>query len=115
MQQTAEVLAVATLAPSLNAEVSPLAGRAPYFVVFGPGTTLVEWVENDFAQDEKTAGARAAYLVSSLGVDCLVAGEVGPRMHSVLSAEDVCFVASEGRAADAAAELLASRMQQSAR
>lgn len=103
-------VAIAALEPTAESEVSPLAGRAPYFLIFEGGVGLIDAIANDFAQEEKTAGARAAYLVSAMGVDCLVAGEVGPRMDSVLRAEDVCFVTARGQAEAVAARLLARGM-----
>lgn len=98
-------IAVAALDASRDTEISVLAGRAPYYLVF-ESSALLEIVTNQYAEADRGAGQRAAYRLSDLGIDCLVAGEVGPRMSSVLAAEGIAFSPASGEAAAVILEAL---------
>ena len=91
-------VAVAALGTSSDTEISAIAGRAPYFLIF-ESTDFLEVVANEHAKLDRGAGARAAYRLSDLEIDCLVAGEAGSRMRAVLAAEGIEFSVAEGEAA----------------
>lgn len=99
-------IAVAALGDHPSTEISALAGRAPYYLLFETDSSGIEVVPNGFSREERGAGANAAHLLSTLGVDCLVAGAVGPKMRAVLDSKGIAFYNSEGHAGAAVADIL---------
>jgi predicted Fe-Mo cluster-binding NifX family protein len=91
-------IAVASLSASGDAEISAIAARAPYYLIY-QSSELLEVLPNEHANTEGSAGPRAAYWLSDLEVDCLVAGDVGSRMRAVLASEGIAFATAEGEAA----------------
>lgn len=97
-------IAVAALGMEPDTEISGIAGRAPYFLIF-ESRQLQEILPNEHANTERGAGTRTAYWLSDLEIDCLVAGEVGSRMRAVLDSEGIAFALAEGEATAAISPL----------
>jgi len=75
---------VSAVAPSLDAEVEPRFGRAPYFILVDTDTmSLIEAIENTFAMQASGAGIQAAQLVLDKGAEAVITGNVGPKAFQV--------------------------------
>jgi len=66
--------------PSLDAQVEPRFGRAPYFVLVDTDTmNLIEAIENPFIGQMSGVGVQAAQFIADKGVEAVITGNVGPK------------------------------------
>ncbi len=66
--------------PSLDAQVEPRFGRAPYFVFVDTDTMeLIEAIENPFVGQMSGVGVQAAQFIADKGVEAVITGNVGPK------------------------------------
>ena len=66
--------------PSLDAQVEPRFGRAPYFVLVDTETMeLIEAIENPFIGQMSGVGVQAAQFIADKGVEAVITGNVGPK------------------------------------
>ena len=87
---------------SLESNVDPRFGRAPYFVLVEGDTNQVEAVENPYGDAMGGAGIQAAQLAIEKGAKVVLTGNVGPNAYATLqSAGIVIHVGTSGTVADA--------------
>ena len=82
-------IAVAASGNDLKSEVDERFGRAPWFLIVDTETGDVEAIENDGASQMSGAGPKAAQMIASRSVDCLVAGHIGPNAFAALAAHGI--------------------------
>jgi predicted Fe-Mo cluster-binding NifX family protein len=105
-QTKAPLYAVAAEGGAATAEISKLAGIAPYFHLYGEDGAAVEVVPNPYLDLEFGTGPAAAQLLVEKGVVVLVARRIpGPKMMEVLDNNSVRFVRRVGVVEDVASEL----------
>lgn len=78
--------------PGLEAPVSPVLGRAPYFVVVDvspEGEVREQSVQNPLAQAPGPAGAGVAQWIASIGAGAVAAASVGPNAAMVLESAGI--------------------------
>ncbi|HDS03541.1 MAG TPA: dinitrogenase iron-molybdenum cofactor biosynthesis protein [Firmicutes bacterium] len=81
---------------SIDTEMDPRFGRAPFFVVFD-----TEWGSYSFLDNEQNlnatqgAGVQAAQNVVKAGADVLITGSCGPKAFQVLQASNVDVVTGD--------------------
>ncbi len=84
-------IAIASEGPTENDMVSPITGRAPYFLIF-EGEKLIKSVKNPFAFGGGGAGFGVAQMLSNEGVEVLVSGRVGPNVQAFLESKGIKMV-----------------------
>ncbi len=92
---------------TLEAEMDPHFGRAPYFLVLDPEIQQIEAIRNPYAQEAQGAGIRAAQMLADKGVRILLTGQVGPKADKVLQAAGIQIISgSTGTVKDAIQNLI---------
>ncbi len=78
-------IAVAADGKKLNSYVSPLFGRARYFLIVDPNTGEYKAIRNPFRNLDGAAGVRAAQLIAKEVDDGVITGDIGPNAYNVLN------------------------------
>lgn len=106
-------VAVASQGPDLDSPADPRFGRARYFLVVD--TETEEFTPHDNSQNMNAAqgaGVQAGRNVVALGVEAVIAGNVGPKAFTTLEAGGVAiYVGAEGSVKDALEQLKAGQLQ----
>lgn len=75
---------------SLDSAIDERFGRAKGFIVYDTDTETYMWVNNQQSfQSTQGAGIQSAKNVIDSGAEVLIAGNVGPKAYSILSASDI--------------------------
>ena len=90
-------IAVAVVEGKKEAEISVMAGRAPYFLIFDKSANLLEVVKNPFVVGGG-AGYGVARMLVDKGVDVVVAGKFGGNFVSVLEDKGIKYFERTGKA-----------------
>jgi len=77
-------IGVCALGPDLNSQVSPVFGRAPYFLILNLENDEFEVIPNPAFGNPKGAGVGASQILVSQGVKVVICGNFGPNAFSVL-------------------------------
>ncbi|MFP4539558.1 MAG: NifB/NifX family molybdenum-iron cluster-binding protein [Candidatus Paceibacterota bacterium] len=93
-------IAVASVQNDKNSEVSDIAGRAPYYLIFNEELELVGSFENPFAEQRGGAGVAVAKMLAEKGVDMVIAGTFGEKMKATLESEDIEYLEKNGPVLD---------------
>jgi predicted Fe-Mo cluster-binding NifX family protein len=96
-------IAVTSKGTSLDAEVDPRFGRAPYLLIVDSDSLDVDVLDNgENVNAMKGAGIQAAGSISSKGADVLLTGFCGPNAFKTLQAAGIKVVQNvKGNARDA--------------
>lgn len=82
-------VAIALEENKYEAQVERRVGRAPYFLIIDIETNNYEIIENE-AKDEVTgAGLKVIKNLVTLGIDVLIAGDVGPKAAVLIEEFDL--------------------------
>lgn len=101
-------IAVASEGSEADSEISGMAARAPFLLIFDHEAKLVETVDNrDLPRGG--AGTQTARLLAGKGVTHFVAVRFGPNLTQALDAAGIEYVEMEGSALEAVREILNSR------
>ena len=82
-------IAVSATGPSLDAEVDPRLGRAPYFIIVESESMAFNVLENPFMNQLSGVGPQAAQLIAQNGAQIVITGNVGPRAQQALMAAGI--------------------------
>jgi predicted Fe-Mo cluster-binding NifX family protein len=85
-------ICIATTGPNLDSRVSPVFGRAPYFLIVNSETKEFKVIENEAAQAFRGAGIAAAQVVATEKVEVLITGMVGPNAQYVLEQSGIKII-----------------------
>jgi len=77
-------VAVCAIDSNLNSQVSPVFGRAPYFLIVDSETENFETVKNPALGAGHGAGVGASQIAISKGAKAVICGNFGPNAFSVL-------------------------------
>jgi len=94
-------IAVAAEGQTPSAQVSKLAARAPYFLLFDDKGQLAEAVANPHQQAAGGAGPQAVDFLAAKGVKTVIAGEFGVKMTEAMTGKGMTFKTAAGSAAEA--------------
>jgi predicted Fe-Mo cluster-binding NifX family protein len=106
-------VAVAAEEKTVTAEVSGVAARCPYFLIFGGDGVLVEAVDNPYKAAKGGAGTSVVPFLAQKGVTFVVAGEFGRNMTQAMKAKGIESLEFHGSAEAALKKVLEGRQQES--
>lgn len=99
-------IAVATENEDRKSEISPNAGRSPYYIIFDKKGDIVETFANPFSRGGGGAGFGVAKMLADKGVNTVVAGKFGDNMIGALESRGVAFHEKSGVAEEEVKKLL---------
>jgi predicted Fe-Mo cluster-binding NifX family protein len=100
------VIAVASDGKSPAADVSGIAARCNYFLIFDGGGKLKEVGENPYKDARGSAGTSAASFLAGKEVTIIVAGRFGDKMKDALAAHKIAIMEFSGSIEDAISKIL---------
>lgn len=89
-------IAIASTGKDESSEVSPVSGRAPYYLIF-EDKKLVKSIKNPFAIGGGGAGFSVAQMLSNEGVDVIVSGRFGPNITMALEQKGIKIMVMTGK------------------
>lgn len=92
-------IGVAAQAPQADAQISEVAARAPYFVIFDGQGNLLETVANPYQQAGGGAGPQVVEFLAAKGVKIVIAGEFGAKMAAAMQANGMTARRATGMSA----------------
>ena len=102
-------IAVASEGKVTTADVSGVAGRSPYFLIFEGDGKLLEGVDNPYKATGRGAGTSVASFLAQKGVTFFVAGEFGRNMTQAMKAKGIKYLEFHGSAEAALKKVLEER------
>jgi predicted Fe-Mo cluster-binding NifX family protein len=102
-------IAVAAEGNTPTAEVSGVAARSPYFLIFDGAGTLLEAVDNPYKAARRGAGSSVVPFLAQKGVTFVVAGEFGQKMIQAMKGGGIEYLESRGSAKAALKKVLEAR------
>lgn len=81
-------IAVASSGKDQDSEVSPVAGRAPYFLIY-EDKNLSKTIKNPFAFGGGGAGFGVAKMLGDEGVNLIIAGHFGEKIIGALEERNI--------------------------
>ncbi len=88
-------IAIAADSDNENSNVSPMGGRAPYYLIFEEGK-LIDTIKNPFAVGGGGAGWSIAHMLADKGVQLVILGKIGPNMASALAEKGIQIKVATG-------------------
>ena len=85
-------IAVSATGGSIQSEVEPRFGRAPYYVVVDTSNMKFELVFNPNTLNESGVGPQTAQLIADTGAKIVLTGSVGPNAKQVLQSAGIRVV-----------------------
>jgi|LGVF01.2.fsa_nt_gb predicted Fe-Mo cluster-binding NifX family protein len=82
-------IAICSNSDNAEGDVSNRFARCDYYTVYDSKTLGFTFVENTANKEMSGAGAKAAKLVSTLGVDVVLVPELGPKAFEALEAFEI--------------------------
>jgi predicted Fe-Mo cluster-binding NifX family protein len=77
-------IGICATGPNLDSQVSPVFGRAPYFLILDSETKEFKAIINSALESGRGAGVGASQIITSQGVKVVICGNLGPNAFSVL-------------------------------
>jgi len=102
-------IAVAAEGNTPTAEVSGVAARSPYFLIFDRAGTLIEALDNPYKGAGRKAGVSVVPFLAQKGVTTIVAGEFGRNMIEAMKERNIESMEFQGSAEGALKKVLESR------
>jgi len=88
-------VAIASLGKDINSEISPQAGRTPYYLIFD-NSELVEVWKNVFSIGGGGAGLAVAKIMSDKKIEKIISGNFGEKMKDALNVKNIDFEEKTG-------------------
>lgn len=104
-------IAVAAEGKAVASDVSGVAARCSYFLIFDGDGALIEAIDNPFKGAKGGAGRSVVPFLAQKGVTFVVAGEFGRNMAQSLKANGIESLEFEGSAEAAMKKILEGRQQ----
>jgi predicted Fe-Mo cluster-binding NifX family protein len=102
-------IAVAAEGKTSAAEVSGVAARSPYFLIFDGDGVLLEAVENPHKEDRRRASESVVQFLAQKGVTFIVAGDFGQRMIYTMKGRNIEYMEFQGTAEEAVKRVMEKR------
>jgi len=94
-------IAVVSEGKTVNSEVSPVAARGRYFLVFDGRQAFLEALDNPHRNAGSGASAKVADYLEARGVTTIIAGAFGNKMIAAMKAKRIRYLTFTGTAAAA--------------
>jgi len=94
-------IAVATTNKDEKSDISPMGGRAPFYLIFDEKGKLLEVLSNPFAVGGGGAGFAVAKMLADKGANVVIAGAFGPNMIGALEERGLKHYEMSGKAKEA--------------
>ena len=92
----ADRIAVAALADNVSSDISPVAARAPYYLIFEKDGTFLRAVKNPFSGSDRDSSSGVVDLVLKESCRTMIAGEFGYKMQSRSKARGIKYYERKG-------------------
>ena len=89
-------IAVAAAGENENSEISPVAGRAPYYLIFDENGVFVKFIENSGRSSRRDSSSAVVDLLLKESCKTVIAGQFGEKMKSRLRANRIEFYERTG-------------------
>jgi predicted Fe-Mo cluster-binding NifX family protein len=99
-------IAVSSEGSSPLSQVSAIAARCPYFLVFDGKGKFLEAVENPYRNAAGGAGSQVVGFLANKGATVVVAGGFGQKMVGGMKAKGIRYLEFKGTVADAVKKAL---------
>lgn len=86
------IVAVTASEPTLDGQIDPRFGRAPYFLVVDTDNLAFEAIENPNTVLGGGAGIQSAQLMAERGVKSVLTGNCGPNAYQTLTAAGIAVI-----------------------
>ncbi|MGD2269423.1 MAG: NifB/NifX family molybdenum-iron cluster-binding protein [Desulfobacterales bacterium] len=104
--QQSNIIAVAAVDRTENSQISQIAARAPYYLIFDRSGKLMEVLSNPFRDATRGAGPKVAGLLIEKNVTVVVAGDFGHKMTIALDEKVISHLKATGVVQKAIQDLL---------
>jgi len=81
-------IAIASETKDIKSQVSPVAGRTPYYLIF-EDEKMIKAIKNPFRMGGGGAGFGVADMMKEEGVEFLVSGSIGDNMKGALEGSGI--------------------------
>ncbi len=89
-------VAVAAEGNNINARISQVAAKSPYFLIFNEAGTLVQALENPHRDARRGAGRSIVPFLAQNGVTFVVAAKFGENMIQGMESQGIKYQAFDG-------------------
>jgi predicted Fe-Mo cluster-binding NifX family protein len=89
-------IAVASTGKDEESDVSPISGRAEYYLIFEDGK-IVKTINNPFKIGGGGAGPSVVQMLSNEGVEKIISGRFGPKMIDAMEEKGIKYEEIEGK------------------
>lgn len=89
-------IAIASTGKTADSEVSPVSGRAPFYLIF-EGNSLVKTIPNPFRMGGGGAGFSVAQMLANEKVDFVISGNFGPNILQALESKKIKVKIMKGK------------------
>ncbi len=90
-------IAVAALGDNVDSDISPVAARAPYYLIFDKDGTFLKAVKNPFSASDRDSSSGVADLILKQSCKTMIAGKFGYKMQSRLKVHGIKYYERKGR------------------
>jgi predicted Fe-Mo cluster-binding NifX family protein len=104
-------VAVAAQGKTTAAEVSSVAARSPYFLIFDGDGMLLEAIDNPYKAAKGGAGSSVVPFLAQKDVAFVLAGEFGEKMIRAMEAQGIGYLEFNGSAQEALKKILEARKE----
>jgi len=85
-------IAIASQGNTLDSSIDPRFGRCSYYIIYETESKSFEIVPNPYKANEDSAGKSAVQLMTSRGVQKIVAGEFGLKIKGLLDSLNIQLI-----------------------
>ena len=89
-------IAVASPSKDKESEISPISGRAEYYLIFEDGN-LVKAIHNPFRMGGGGAGPSVVQMLANEGVKKIISGRFGPKMIDAMKDKGMDYEEIQGK------------------
>lgn len=93
-------IAIASEGKTQESEISEIAGRAPYYLIFEE-KELIKVIKNPFLKGQGGVGRAVAQMLENERVDLVISGQFGTKMIPVLDEKKIDYKEMTGKVNEA--------------
>jgi predicted Fe-Mo cluster-binding NifX family protein len=105
-------ICICTEGNTLQAPISFVFGRCPFFMIYDDKKQSVEWVENPAQSETHAAGLGAAQSILNFNIDVLISNQPGLKAMQVFEKSTVQIYLAQGKTVEEALALFKEKNSQ---